>query len=105
MPEPTTYTYLAFVEGPRFEEDDPPALPMIPLGEIEARDPGIAITLAAEKWPPPAGEIREYAVCLASKWRTSSFRGIATVAVEPAEKGETGDGPADLPPVTDRPSL
>lgn len=77
------YDYEAFVALPRKENEHELGPPFLkPLGRIEARDPDQALQFAAEKWPPPAGEHREFSVTLASKWRSKTYAGVATVAVE-----------------------
>lgn len=97
------YDYQAFQAVPR-EGQQTPALALQPLnlrplGLVVARDPDQALALAAEQWPPPADQQREYSVCLASKWRSKTYRGRATVAVEEvAVSEEEAPGDGELPP-------
>lgn len=96
------YDYEAFCAIPRQGSQTPTDLAPLslrPLGRIEARDPDQALAFAAEKWPPPADQQREYSVCLASKWRSQVFKARATVAVEPVntEAGSPAEpGPGTL---------
>ena len=103
------YDYEAFIAIPREGQQTPADLAPLnlrPLGRIEARDPDQALQFAAEKWPPPAGQSREYSVTLASKWRSKTYAGVATVAVEevlasagePQEIAEPGFDDQTLPP-------
>lgn len=79
-----TYEYRAFKAIPREGHQTPTDLQPLSLrqlGPVVARDPEHALLLAAENWPPPAGQEREYHVTLASKWRSKTYQGVAVVAV------------------------
>lgn len=116
-----TYEYRAFQALPREGQQVPIGTALMPLnlrplGTLEARDPDHALALTAEKWPPPAGQEREYSVTLASKWRSRTYKGIATVAVEPVHalaaeatpEGQAGEASgvlADAPGPLSRPGV
>lgn len=113
-PQSNFYDYEAFVAIPHDTRPGAPPIPepelLRPLGTVKAREPDHALQVAAEKWPPPADQEREYHVTLATKWRGQRYRGRPTIAVEKVdavaaapedaaepEPGASDDAPDTLP--------